>query len=382
MARPKKQHLKPRPDGRYVCRYKDQFFYGATEDEALQAREDYKVQEALDQTINHRLLTEFARKWLPIAKASVQDNTYGQYAVLVEKLVQHLGNKEMDDITPLDIKEIYNVEFLDKSDSYVKKAKNLYASLFDAAIAERLCRLNPVRQTKPHRGTYVGHRNITPQEREWIETLCTDHKIHPYVITLLYSGMRPPEAKALDIDKSVDFKKEEIRVQEFVHVADTNHYIITDKGKNDKATRTIPLFPPVKKALEGKHGMLITNADGTPLTIQGAKRLWDSYVTCMEKAINGCSKRWYGKRKEDKGKELPEWQDFTVKPYDLRHSYITWGRDNGVELHTMIEWCGHSDAQMILKIYDEVTSERSKAEAAKLIKKAFGPQNTCRKKTD
>jgi integrase len=48
----------------------------------------------------------------------------------------------------------------------------------------------------------------------------------------------------------------------------------------------------------------------------------------------------------------------------------------------MIEWCGHSDAQMILKIYDEVTSERSKAEAAKLIKKAFGSQNTCRKKTD
>ena len=382
MARPKKQHLKPRPDGRYVCRYKGQFFYGTTEDEALQAREDYKIQEALGQTINHRLLTEFARKWLPIAKASVRDNTYGQYAVLIEKLVQHLGNKEMDDITPLDIKEVYNEEFLDKSDSYIKKAKNLYASLFDAAKAEKLCRENPVRKTKPHHGTYVGYRNITPLEREWIETLCTDHRIHPYVIVLLYSGMRPQEAKALNIDESVDFKKEEIHVREFVHVADTNHYIIDDKGKNDKATRTIPLLPPVKRVLKGKHGMLITNADGTPLTIQGAKRVWDSYITCMEQAINGDSKRWYGRRKADKGKELPEWQDFTVNPYDLRHSFITWGRDNGVELHTMIEWCGHSDAQMILKIYDEVTSERSKAEAAKLIKKAFGQKNSRRKKTD
>lgn len=97
----------------------------------------------------------------------------------------------MDDITPLDIKEVYNEEFLDKSDSYIKKAKNIYASLFEAAIAEKLCRVNPVRQTKPHHGSYVGNRNITPQEREWIETLCTDHRIHPYVITLLYSGMRP-----------------------------------------------------------------------------------------------------------------------------------------------------------------------------------------------
>ncbi len=98
MVRPKKQHLKLRPDGRYVCRYKGRFFYGTAEDEAFQAREDYKIQEALGQTINQRLLTEFARKWLPIVKASVQDNTYGQYAVLIEKLVQYLGNKEMDDI--------------------------------------------------------------------------------------------------------------------------------------------------------------------------------------------------------------------------------------------------------------------------------------------
>ena len=165
-------------------------------------------------------------------------------------------------------------------------------------------------------------------------------------------------------------------------MVDTNHYIITNKGKNEKATRTIPLLPPVKAVLEGKHGMLITNADGTPLTIQGAKRLWDSYVSCMEKEINGCSRRWYGRRKKDRDMELPEWQSFTVKPYDLRHAFISWCRDNLVELHTAIEWCGHTDAQMILKIYDEVTSERSNAEATKLIKKAFGKKRTRWKKDD
>ena len=40
------------------------------------------------------------------------------------------------------------------------------------------------------------------------------------------------------------------------------------------------------------------------------------------------------------------------------------------------------EIQMILKIYDEVTSERSKAEAAKLIKKAFGQKKASRKKMD
>ena len=37
MPRPKKQHLKQRADGRYACRYRDQWFYGLTEGEALEA---------------------------------------------------------------------------------------------------------------------------------------------------------------------------------------------------------------------------------------------------------------------------------------------------------------------------------------------------------
>ena len=313
----------------------------------------------------------FARKWLPIAKASAADNTYAQYATILEKLVKNLGEKEMGDITPLEIKEVFNIEFQGKSQSYILKAKSLYSALFDAAIGEKICRNNPVRETSPHRGTYKGHRAITPQEREWIETLCTDHRVHPYVITQLYSGIRPQEAKALDIDKSVDFDNDEIHVQETAHIADSNHYVITNEMKTEKSKRVIPLFPPVKEVLQDKHGMLITNVDGSPLTISGWDRLWSSYVSCMEKAINGCAKRWYGRRKEDKGKELPPWISFKVTPYDLRTSFICWGRDNCVELHTMVEWCGHVDAQMILRIYDEVSDDRSKTEAEKLTKKVF-----------
>lgn len=37
MPREKKQNLKQRPDGRYACKYKGQFFYGLTEREALAA---------------------------------------------------------------------------------------------------------------------------------------------------------------------------------------------------------------------------------------------------------------------------------------------------------------------------------------------------------
>ena len=93
----------------------------------------------------------------------------------------------------------------------------------------------------------------------------------------------------------------------------------------------------------------------------------------METAINGIDKRWYGRTKEHKailaaGGKLPPWINFTVTPYDLRHSFATLCRDMNppIEIHTVISWMGHADAKMILKVYDEVTDNRDKSEAERL----------------
>ena len=139
-------------------------------------------------------------------------------------------------------------------------------------------------------------------------------------------------------------------------------------------------MPPVQEALAGKTGLLITTAKGKQITSTTWRNAFSSYRTCMETAINGMHKRWYGRTKEhkailDAGGELPPWIEFTPVPYDYRVSFCTWGRDHGVELHTMIEWMGHSDAKMIMRVYDEVSDQRSKAQAELLKKSAFGGQN-------
>jgi integrase len=92
----------------------------------------------------------------------------------------------------------------------------------------------------------------------------------------------------------------------------------------------------------------------------------------METAINGVDRRWYGRTREHKaiiaaGGSLPEWVSFTVTPYDLRHSFATMCRDQQppIELHTVIEWMGHSDATMLLRIYDSIDN-RTETEAARL----------------
>lgn len=418
MPREKRRKLKRRKDGRFRLKYDGQEFYSTPwapdERECYEQKEAYQRQQALglSQAVTGPTVKEYALKWLKRAKADAADQTYAEAACLLEKLTKRLGDRFFREIKPSDIKEVYSEEFSGLSDSYIKSGAQLYRALFDAAMDDGYCEANPARarSARPHKGEEAeGHRAITAQERRWIETLCTDHRCHPAVMAMLYAGIRPQEAKALDIDRDVDFETGLLSVRESVHLSGSNQYERTEKLKTRQSRREIPLFPPLREALlhrnereaaaaqakaeararrlkkplpkppqkpkKEKLGMLVRSANGKPVTVQAWRSAWESYVFDMETAINGCQERWYGKKKEQQGKDLPPFVHFTVLPYDLRHSFCTMCRDNGVEINTCIHWMGHKDAKMILKIYDEFSQERSKNEAEKLEKAIFGGQN-------
>ena len=389
MPRAKKQHLKKRADGRYACRYKDQWFYSyISDDDALEQREEYKRLEKLKIGAIPSVL-EFSETWFDRAYPSVAATTKTGLKIHLKKLTDSIGEQLLTEVKPSDIKSIYSTKYIGLSDSYIKGARQLYCALFDSAVADGYLRTNPARDktAKPHKGTEGSHRQITPEERSWILTLCTDHRAHPAVMAMLYAGIRPQEMKAVKIERDVDFKAKTITLREFAHIEDSNHYKLTDEGKTDEAARTIPLFRPLKNALEGKKGYLIQSAKGERVTVQAWRSAWESYVVCMETAINGVQKRWYGRTKEhkailDAGGELPPWRSFTVVPYDLRHSFCCMCRDADppVELKTCVRWMGHKDAKMILKIYDEASDQRSEKEAERLEKTLFRSQKGSQKK--
>lgn len=320
---------------------------------------------------------EYAEKWLERSYPNISPSTKQGLKTHLRMLINAIGDLPVAEVRPSDIKQIYSDKYKGLSNSYIKAAKQLYCSLFDSAVADGLILSNPARDrtAKPHKGTVGGHRSITPQERQWIETLCTDHRAHPVAMAMLYAGLRPQEAKALNIDKDVDFVNETITVRETAHIDPDNgqKYAFTGMGKTERANRQIPLLPPLKDALTGKHGYLVTSAHGERVTRTTWRVLWNSYVAHMETAINGVDRRWYGRTKEHKkiladGGKLPEWIPFTVTPYDLRHTFATICRDMKppIEIHTVISWMGHADAKMILSVYDSVTDDRDKSEADRL----------------
>lgn len=367
--RQKKPHLKQRKDGRYRCKYKDMAFYGRTEEEAFALRDEYIRSQR--KGFNRLSVSEYALPWLKRTYPEVSDSTYTGLAIHLQHLVDAIGNKKISEIVPSDIKNVYSTEYKGCSSSYMKSAKQLYSSLFDAAVADRLIISNPARDktAKPHKGAAPKTRPITEQEREWILTYCTEHRAYPAVMTMLYAGLRPPEMKALKIERDVDFQKKVITLHEFAH-NDGSRYKFTDTGKTENAVRTIPLFPVLEEVLKGRKGNLISSAHGERVNQTTWRVSWKSYKHQMETEINGIDKRWYGRTKEqkelkEKG-QLPEWISFDIVPYDLRHSFCVMLRNSGVEMNTARKWMGHSDAKMILKVYDAVSEDRSENERKKV----------------
>jgi len=379
MPREKKPTLKRRKDGRYRCVYRGIQFYGATPEEAFAARDEYKLSSQKGFS-SRSTVSEYALPWLKRSYPSVADSTYTGLAIHLQHLIDCIGDKPLAEVIPSDLKQVYATEYKGLSNSYIRSAKQLYCALFDSAQADRLITSNPARDktAKPGKGKKPKERILTAKQREYIETLCLDHRMHPAVMAMLYAGLRPQECKALNIDRDIDFENNTITVQKQVHI-DGQKYAVSGELKTDWSKRTIPLFPPLKTALQGRTGMLITSAHGKPVTIQAWKTGWQSYIYCMETAINGISKRWYGKTKDQKTKkeagELPAWIDFDIVPYTLRHAFCAFCRDNGVDINTCRRWMGHSDAKMILKVYDSVSADREQTEREKVEKQWNQVQN-------
>ncbi len=329
-----RQTLKQRPDGRYACKYKGKFFYGATQTEALAAREAYKRLEESGIRAGPVTVGEYAAKWLPIHKASVSKRTYNDYAKQVETLCSYIGDMPLRDVTPSDIKKVFN-HYLGRSESNVSRAQHLFTGIFEGAVDDGYIVRNPCKNesAKPHKGTAGTHRAITDEERELI--LSTPHRVRLAALVMLYAGLRRGEALAIDLDRDVDLEAGTIRVGSAVRFEMNQPSVV--QPKTQAGIRTVPLVDLLKKELQGHHGLLLPSASGKMCSFPAFRSAWESYLKALSKASG---------------------HPVSIRPHDLRHSYCTMLRDAGIDLKVAMLWMGHTDNKMILRIYDHVTPSR------------------------
>ena len=327
--------LKQRPDGYYCAWYKGKQFLGRTETEAKRKRDNYRIEYERGIFSPKKEITVFdlASSWLPVAKASASQSTYNQYATIMEKLVEVIGDKVVSAVTPADIKAVW-VSFVGKSQSYINKASFLYKAFFQFAMENKYCAFNPVvsASAKPHKGSRGTHRALTKEEIHLIETV--PHRVHAAAMFMLKAGLRRGEVLALHRDDIYDGRIHVLKAVKFVN----NRPVIGDT-KNESSERTIPLFEPLKPIVETITSYCLPDAHGGLCSETAFQRAWEYYLKTLS-VVAG--------------------HPISFRPHDLRHTFITTCRNKNVDIHICMEWVGHTSERMILQIYDHTSEEREK----------------------
>lgn len=316
----------------YRAWYKGKQFYGKTQAEAEAKRDEYKheCEHGIEQ-IKQMTVYDYSTQWMKTYKLNVTEKTFDNYAAIIDRMTDVIGEKYLSAVTPNDIKLVWN-QFAGKSQSLIDKGRFLYSAIFKSAVENGYCRTNPVLSpsVKPHRGTTGTHRQLTKEEIKLIETV--PHRCQNATKVMLYAGLRRGEMLALE--KS-DCHDERIYVTKAVRFV-RNRPVVTNP-KTASSVRSLPLFAPLKPVFNEVEELVLPDANGKLCSEQAFKRTWNSYMHTLSVAA---------------GHKI----DF--QPHDLRHTFVTNCRDKGVDIHTCMMWCGHTDEKMILRIYDHVSEER------------------------
>ena len=327
MPRPKKQHYKRQKDGYFHCEYLGHHMKAKTEDELEQKKAAYKkTLEGASARQTKQTMGEYVEYWMPIYKAGVKASTYNAYISILNTAVAPISGVRVSKVTVDDIAKAY-AALIGKSASYIHKAKILLTEILDTAVDSGLLLKNPARASsaKPPKGKAGTHRAITPEERKKIES--TRHRMQLAALIMLYCGLRRGELIGL---KAGDLAGDELTVRRAVFYVSNQPQI--SEPKTAAGIRTVPAPDFILRRLPKMNGscFILTRTE-KPMTEQVFMRAWANY--CKELGI-------------------------IIRCHDLRHSYCTWLRDNGVDIHQAIIWMGHADEKLILRIYDHPGSAR------------------------
>lgn len=320
---------------------------GLTENEALQARDEYKRNEASG-IISTQTVKEYCDRWLPLHKAGVSPKCYRDYEKQLEALTERLGNKPLQTVTVDDAAAVWQ-HYAGYSASTIKRAKMLFVALFDTAIENDLCRKNPfkARFAQPPKAPSGSHRALTDDEISAI--LNTPHRMQLAALIMLYAGLRRGEVLALT---SADITNTEIIVSKAVRFVG-NRPVIT-APKTAAGVRRVPILKVIKPFLLNAPERILSAKNGSLMTDTAFRRCWDSFLLHLSRTAG---------------------HQIKIRPHDLRHTYCTMLRDAGVDMKQAMLWMGHSDEKMILHVYDHVTDRRTQNSVNQVEKMLLRMQN-------
>lgn len=345
MARPAKGKFSKRiflgytPDGKKI----QQRIYADTKKDL--AREEAKLRYIENTQHENVVFKNYARKWFEIYKGSTSASTQQAYENIIEYRLTMLHNLKLADITPTDCQYIIN-EYSDKP-QLCRKIKSVLNQIYKQAIADRIVQFNPSTALSLPKAKEIERRTLTDEEKKALPFVELDDSDKAYMYMLLYFGLRPAEALAL---QKSDFTEDTVTINKAVELAVTPRIKETKTG----SVRVLPIPEEAKEwihsYLDSVDGLLFTMKDGELVSKTSLRRRWNRIHKAINNAMGG----------DNENNLCPD-----LHPYVFRYNYATNLYYSGITIKKAAYLMGHANTSMILKIYAQIDNEREKLDALK-----------------
>lgn len=312
-------------------------FTAATKKALLAEMREYQEQKDANVCIDKSItLTEWSNTWYENYRDQVQPSTYSNYKYTLKIIQEHLGDRKLNDILPLDIERFIRTLRAAYSDSCVNKCRAMLIQIYDAADANALVMRNPARKAKNPRNVPLtanipgtdaedGPKKdaFTPEEIALLLKHLEPDLLGHSIRLMLGTGVRVQELLALtkaDIPMDGSF----VTVNKAVKTV--NGRSTLGPPKSTRSNRVIPVPQSYRESAiyirtHGNEPFLWTASWKNPL--YSVKTFRAKYYRAI--------KRIAGVR--------------PLSPHCCRHTYITQLEAKGVPMERIARLTGHSKVE-------------------------------------
>lgn len=350
MGRPKKD-APNRADGLYEVKVtigkafdgkliRKSFYSTVSKADAKAKGEQYKINQAVRDITGEApeapvtAFSTWATKWLETYKeGTVKEHTYlFTYKCSVENfLIPFFGKANLNDIKQIDVQRYFNTvrntNGKPLSKRTLDKHKMILSAIFDVAIENELCFRNPVKRINYPKVSDKKEKHVwTKEQAEIAEKYCMDHW-RLDIVAYLNLGIRRSELLGMKWT-DIDFQNKTVHIQRAL--TPSKGKVVIDKPKSKNSERIIPFsadFARYLKSFVNDNEFVIgTNGYMHP---SGYTNNFNRYMKKLSEATG-----------------VP-----ILTPHELRHTYGTLKREEGVDIYTIQRLMGHSDISVTASIY-------------------------------
>lgn len=298
-----------------------------------------------------KLFTTYLKEWLLSIKNTIEENTYDSYKVIVNKICDYFGDKNilLNDLKPVEIQKFYTYLYSKElTGNTVLHYHNVIRKALQTALKLDLILSNPAdRVERPKKEQFIGSF-YSQSELNTLFTLIKDDPLKIVIYLASFYGLRRSEVLGLKWeafnfeDKTITIKHKAIETRK-----DNKRVILLkDKTKNQSSYRTLPLVDDIIVLLK-EHQKQIDENKKLCGNSYNKKYLDYICVDSMGKLFRPEYVTDHFTLIMNNNKDILR----KIRFHDLRHSCASLLLAKGIPMKEIQDWLGHSTYSTTANIY-------------------------------